>query len=104
MRYPFLLFLLLTTCYSFSQKTSSPREVYGEFFHDVQTSGIFPDSKTFVDCIPKKDPKEIVADYLSIKKNPAIRFSMQLFVEANFIIPQQPTSDFVTKDRDIVRH
>ena len=55
-------------------KVQTPDQVYGELFKDVQMSKIFPDGKTFVDCVPKKDPKEIVKDYLAVKKNPAVRF------------------------------
>ena len=54
-------------------KVQTPDQVYGELFKDVQMSRIFPDGKTFVDCVPKKDPKEIVKEYLQIKKNPAIK-------------------------------
>jgi alpha,alpha-trehalase len=100
----FLLFLFITSGYSFSQKIAAPDEIYGEFFRDVQQSRIFPDSKTFVDCIPKRDPKEIVSDYLAIKRNPAIRFSMQLFVEANFEIPDTLHTSFSTKEKSIETH
>jgi alpha,alpha-trehalase len=100
----FLLFLFITSGYSFSQKIATPDEIYGEFFRDVQQSRIFPDSKTFVDCIPKRDPKEIVSDYLAIKRNPAIRFSMQLFVEANFDIPDTLRTSFSTKEKSIETH
>ena len=40
-------------------KVQTPDQVYGELFKDVQMSKIFPDGKTFVDCVPKRDPKEI---------------------------------------------
>jgi len=60
-----LLFLFLTGAQaSFGQKVQTPDQIYGELFVDVQMSHIFPDNKTFVDCIPKRDPKEIVRDYL----------------------------------------
>ncbi|GAO45047.1 alpha,alpha-trehalase TreF [Flavihumibacter petaseus] len=83
----------------------TPDQVYGQLFTDVQMSKIFPDGKTFVDCIPKRDPVEIVRDYLAIKKNPAIRLSLQLFVEENFDIPKSPTESYVTPpDEDITTH
>ncbi len=84
---------------------ATPDEVYGQLFRDVQLSRIFPDGKTFVDCIPKKDPADIVQSYLAIKKNPAIRFSLQLFVEENFEIPASPAETYKTPaDEDIVTH
>ena len=38
-----------------------PEKDLEELFHEIQMAGIFPDSKTFVDCNPKKDPAEIVS-------------------------------------------
>lgn len=46
-----------------AQAPLTPDKVYGQLFHDVQIAKIFPDGKTFVDCVPKKDPSAIVADY-----------------------------------------
>ncbi|MER3470320.1 MAG: alpha,alpha-trehalase [Chitinophagaceae bacterium] len=100
----FILFLCLVVTPTMAQKIETPDELYGDLFVDVQMSHIFPDSKTFVDCIPKRDPKAIVTDYKKIKNNPAIRFSLKLFVEENFIVPQVPQTDFVTKGKDIVQH
>ena len=71
----------------FAQQPLPPDKIYGQLFTDVQMSKIFPDGKTFVDCIPKRNPKTIVTDYLKIKNNPAIRFSLKLFVDDNFITP-----------------
>lgn len=85
-------------------KVQTPDQIYGQLFVDVQMARIFPDNKTFVDCIPKRDPKLIVADYLKIKKNPAIKFSLKMFVEENFQIPQAPQINYVTQERNIVAH
>jgi alpha,alpha-trehalase len=63
-------------------------------FHDVQLNAIFPDSKTFVDCIPKKDIKAIVIDYEYAKQNPD--FDLRKFVEVNFDLPVRPKSMFAT--------
>ena len=38
-------------------------EVFGELFHDVQTSGIFPDSKTFIDATAKYAAAGILDKY-----------------------------------------
>ena len=54
------LFSFFTVSVLFAQDVLPPDKIYGELFHDVQSSRIFKDSKTFADAIPKKDPKEIV--------------------------------------------
>lgn len=81
-----------------------PDKIYGQLFHDVQMAKIFPDGKTFVDCVPKRNPKLIVVDYLKIKNNPAIKFSLQKFVEENFELPKTPQLNYITKETDVVMH
>ena len=100
-----LLFSIFLITGIFAQETVLPPDkIYGELFHDVQSSRIFKDSKTFADAIPKKDPQEIVKRYLEIKANPAIRFSLQLFVEENFIIPKEYTAPGISKETDVIKH
>lgn len=102
--------MLILLCLSSSiaviaqKKVLTPDQVYGELFKDVQMSQIFPDGKTFVDCIPKRNPKDIVKDYLAAKNNPALRFSLELFVKENFELPQAPQLNYVTQEKDIVMH
>ncbi len=86
-----------------AQIISTPDKIYGQLFTDVQLAQIFPDAKTFVDCVPKRNPKQIVADYLKIKKNPAIRFSLKRFVEENFELPEAPQLNY-TKETDVKEH
>lgn len=87
------------------QRPAAPDEIYGVLFRDVQLSRIFEDSKTFVDCIPKRDPKEIVKDYLAIKNNPNVRFSLKLFVEGNFTLPPAPPAiNYIQQEKDITMH
>ncbi len=84
-----------------AQQPLPPDKIYGQLFTDVQMAKIFPDGKTFVDCVPKRDPKDIVADYLRAKNNPAIRFSLKLFVDDNFSLPspkKQVINDMNEKD------
>ncbi|SMD41756.1 alpha,alpha-trehalase [Aquiflexum balticum DSM 16537] len=65
-----------------------PEEIYWELFDAVQLSGIFLDSKTFVDCIPKRPAKEILSDfYKEIKKDD---FSLLEFIKENFVLPKEP--------------
>ena len=87
---------LFSLIYSFAiaQLVKTPDEIYKELFVDVQMQQIFPDGKTFVDCIPKRNPEAILSDYLKIKNNPAIKFSLKDFVLANFDLPTNPTSTY----------
>ncbi|HTL08427.1 MAG TPA: trehalase family glycosidase [Chitinophagaceae bacterium] len=87
-----------------AQTPVSPDKLYGRLFHDVQMARLFPDSKTFADCSPRKAPAEIVAAYNKIMANPAIRFSLKLFVEENFILPLTPQLTYITKEKDIEQH
>jgi alpha,alpha-trehalase len=100
--------LLLLGCYLFrfsaAQMPATPDKLYGHFFRDVQMARIFSDSKTFVDCIPKKSPAEIVAVYQKIIGNPAIRFSLKLYTEENFEQPVSPQLNYITKEKDILAH
>src|SRR5437762_3452355 len=89
-------FFLLLFAMSSAQSINAPDKIYGRLFIDVQMSRIFPDNKTFADCVPKRDPKIIVDDYLGAIKNPAIKFSLKEFVEDNFSIPQNPATNFHT--------
>ncbi len=98
-----LLFIYFVNIQLFSQQP--PDVIYGELFKDIQMNKIFVDGKTFVDCVPKKDPKQIVKDYLAVKNNPAIRFSLLRFVEENFEIPKPPTAlNYVQKVPDVAMH
>lgn len=65
-----------------------PEELYWELFDAVQMSGIFPDSKTFVDCIPKRPAKDILLDFYEESKVKA--FDLLEFVKANFLLPPDP--------------
>ncbi len=87
-----LLIMQFILLIAVAQAPKTPDQIYGQLFVDVQMNHIFPDNKTFVDCIPKRDPKAIVADYIKAKHNPALRFSLLRFVEENFEIPVSPTS------------
>ncbi|MEO5684210.1 MAG: alpha,alpha-trehalase TreA [Chitinophagaceae bacterium] len=87
-----------------AQTPATPDKIYGKLFHEVQMSRIFPDSKIFVDCVPKKAPAEIVANYQKIISNPAIRFSLKIFTEENFELPVTPQLNYITKEKDIVMH
>ena len=98
---------LFSLIYSFAiaQLVKTPDEIYKELFVDVQMQQIFPDGKTFVDCIPKRNPEAILSDYLKIKNNPAIKFSLKDFVLANFDLPTNPTSTYKSDaNQDVKEH
>lgn len=66
-----------------------PAHDLGALFQDVQLGRIFPDSKTFVDAVPRRPPAEIAARYLAARG--ASGFSLAAFVAENFAAPQAAT-------------
>jgi len=62
--------------------TLTPAGRYQELFVDVQMSRIFADSKTFVDCVPRRNPDAILADYRAERHVKG--FDLGVFVHANF--------------------
>ena len=81
-----------------------PDQVYQKLFYDVQLSGIFPDSKTFVDCIPKRSSQTILREYLrsGINKNDTAR--LRKFVFQNFLPPYSAGIEFQSSEQDISLH
>ncbi len=67
-----------------------PAHDIGSLFSDVQLSGIFPDSKEFVDARPRSAPATIEARYDSARRTAG--FVLRAFVEQNFALPQ-PAGD-----------
>jgi alpha,alpha-trehalase len=65
-----------------------PSRDLGELFEDVQTSDVFEDSKTFVDCTPKFTTTAILAKYRKQKNDAG--FDMRAFVYENFNMPDIP--------------
>ena len=97
-----LLALVVAFTISAQQQVKTPAEIYGGLFTDVQMHAVFPDSKTFPDCVPKRDPTEIVKDYVAMKKNPG--FKLEEFVNANFDLPKTPQLNYITQEKDVVMH
>src|SRR4051812_27602939 len=96
MRNKLFLIVLLVQLMSCSEtKQKSAFDFYtSELFKDVQLNSIFPDSKTFVDCTPKRDIAEIVDDYEKVKGT--ADFDLKEFVAINFDLPVRPKSTFAT--------
>lgn len=67
-----------------------PAHDVGRLFSDVQLSGIFPDSKEFVDARPREAPAAVQARYDSARRAPG--FVLRSFVEQNFVLPA-PAAD-----------
>ncbi len=64
----------------------------GELFEKTQTQSVFPDGKTFVDCLPKQNLAEIKRQYEAEKDQ--LDFDLQQFVMAHFDQPKNPTTNF----------
>jgi alpha,alpha-trehalase len=99
------ILLVLCTAFSFAQQivTSPPEKIYGKLFVDVQMNQVFPDGKTFVDCIPKRKPADIVADYEAQKGTTG--FELKKFVLDNFELPVNPAEAYKTNmSEDVVTH
>lgn len=65
-----------------------PAHDLGTLFHDVQMSGMFPDSKTFADARPIMDPKEISQHFDGT--------NLKAFVTAHFEVPKPVGEGFHT--------
>jgi alpha,alpha-trehalase len=80
---------------------ATPSELYGELFHDVQTQGVFADSKTFVDAIPKRSPADVLADYRKRKDDPS--FDLRAFVAQEFVVSIPVETAYRTRPGEDVR-
>jgi alpha,alpha-trehalase len=64
----------------------------GELFEKVQMEQIFPDGKTFVDCVPKNDLSFILQRYDVEKNNND--FNLSTFIHKYFNEPKAITTDY----------
>ncbi len=76
------------------QWPATPAQLYGDLFVDVQMARVFPDDKTFVDAVAKREPRDIVASYQRERREPA--FDLNAFVVREFRVPAPGASDFRT--------
>ena len=70
------------------QWPATPAQLYGDLFIDVQMAPVFPDDKTFVDAVPKREPRDIVATYQRERREPA--FDLSVFVAREFAVQTPP--------------
>ena len=87
------MFGFIAPSVTFGQALTSPEELFGSFFNDVQNSHIFKDSKTFADCIPLEDPVFIIEKYHHEKNDP--EFDLDAFVHTHFRIPAEIKVEYV---------
>ena len=81
----------------------APDQLFGELFRRVQLERVFADGKTFVDMVPKRDARAIMADYAEESRSET--FDLKTFVEANFDPPASPESGYrPDPNRPIVAH
>jgi len=78
-------------------RIDTPEETYGALFTAVQSVRTFPDSKTFVDAVPRSAPERILAAFHRARFEPG--FDLRRFVEMNFELPRQPPGDHGTGSR-----
>lgn len=76
------------------QWPATPAQLYGDLFIEVQMARVFPDDKTFVDAVAKREPRDIVASYQRERREPA--FDLNAFVAREFTVPTSAASDFRT--------
>ncbi|MGE0496546.1 MAG: alpha,alpha-trehalase TreF [Ramlibacter sp.] len=72
--------------------TLSPADRYQELFEAVQRSDVFPDSKTFVDCVPLGAPADILDVYRA--RCGAAGFDLREFVAQHFRAVMPSPSDY----------
>jgi len=91
--------LMLSTFFANAQQ-KTPRQLFPGLFEAVQSSDIFPDNKTFVDCTPKYAPSLIMKAYNEQLGKRG--FDLKEFVLTNFAVPAA-THAFQTDIEDGIR-
>jgi len=74
----------------------------GALFEAVQSSGIFDDSKFFVDATPKRKPELIIKEWESLRLN--ADFDLKLFVRENFQLPGSGTEEKILESENMRDH
>lgn len=69
-------------------KPRQPSELLGTLFIAVQERGLFTDSKTFADAVPRRDVAAILSDWETEK--PRTDVELRDFVDANFTLANTP--------------
>ncbi len=74
-----------------NKHTENYIQLSGELFEAVQSARIYPDSKQFVDMVPKKEGSKIVEKWKSERESSG--FNLKDFIEANFYLPETDAED-----------
>lgn len=77
-------------------------ETLSPLYETVQTSGIFPDSKFFVDACPRMAPEQILTAFEQARTQAG--FDLRSFVETHFILPETPETGYQSADKPIIEH
>jgi alpha,alpha-trehalase len=77
-------------------------ESLGPLYEDVQSGGIFADSKFFVDAVPRNPATTIVTAYSNLKDDAT--FNLKAFVEENFVLPAELASTYSSAQKTIDVH
>ncbi|MBC3538702.1 alpha,alpha-trehalase TreF [Rufibacter sp. H-1] len=93
-RFLFMLLFLLGGWAQQGLAQFRPHEELGELFRDVQLASVFPDSKTFPDCLPLSPPAQILQAYAQ-EKNKA-GFDLKAFVLRHFSLPKERLTGFAS--------
>jgi alpha,alpha-trehalase len=97
----FLVAICLLFSVYVSAQQQTPRQLFPGLFEAVQSSDVFPDNKTFVDCTPKYSPNLIMKAYN--EQLGKTGFNLKEFVMANFTVPGGVTHAFTTNIEDGIR-
>lgn len=73
----------------------------GELFEAVQRAGLFPDSKTFVDAVPRRDPDAVMTAFRRERERPG--FDLGAFVREHFELPRPAEAGRSPLDTESVR-
>jgi len=71
-----------------------PEIIYGELFKEVALQRVFPDGKTFVDCVSDSSPAELLQLYEEQRLEED--FNLREFIKRHFYLPQHKQDDFVS--------
>ncbi|MPR35787.1 alpha,alpha-trehalase TreF [Cytophagaceae bacterium SJW1-29] len=80
----------------FGKSHTSPDELYGPLFTEVQSRRIFKDSKSFADAVPRIDPAGIMEAYMHQKEHSD--FNLKAFVTGYFEMPHIVTTETDTRE------
>ncbi|MGA9649750.1 alpha,alpha-trehalase TreF [Pedobacter sp.] len=86
MRKILIFCFLFISLKSIAQKQLSPIQTYPGLFEKVQLAGIYPDSKSFADAIPKRTSNVIMEAYA--KQKDLKEFDLKKFVNEYFSLPE----------------